>query len=116
MKSKNVKKSNEIILGKNQWLKNIGFLSLYWLFCLLSPFLLIFGLAPFGISDQLAGYFISASIFLPPFLIFIPFRFAKLNSVKEKIIFILVGLTVPAIYIYLAIKTISGMFGGIIFG
>lgn len=106
----------EVISDKKRWLRNIGLLVIYWLFCLLSPFLLIFGLAQFSISDQLAGYFVSASIFLPPFLIFIPFRFAKLNSVKEKIIFTLVGLTVPAIYIYFAIKTISGMFGGIIFG
>ena len=107
----------EVIGNKERWLGNIGFLSLYWLFCLLSRFLFIFGLAPFGISTQLAGYLFSASIFLPPFLVFVPYRFARLNNIKEKIVFILIGLTVPAAYIYLVIRVISSIkFGGIIFG
>lgn len=91
----------------NRWMKNIEFLLGYWIAFNALPFLLT--------RNQHESSYFSLAMFIlvlvSPFLVFIPYKLAKLNHNFEAIIFLLAGISVPLICIVYIFQNIRvGLF------
>jgi hypothetical protein len=99
----------------NELLKNTGYLLYYWVFLVIIPFFVGFSMyvylnynpieflnhAPINYTPICIMLY---SLFIAPFLYFIPYRKVK---PKKGFLFIFLGLVVPYLFIYLSIYLYS---------
>jgi len=81
------------------------YLFLYWIFLVLLPFIISYIIGINNILLGFATYLMLYSIFISPFLFFIPYKLDKIKNDKKKnkILYILFGLVIPFIIAYLTI-------------
>lgn len=91
--------------SSNRWLKNVGSLSGYWLLFVLTPLFLAISLKRNSYSNQLdiSGFLSLYVLFLAPVLFIIPYKLAKLSNQIQKRLFLLFGLILPYLILYLFI-------------
>lgn len=85
----------------NVFLKNLGLLSIYWAIFILAPGFVAFIYDINNIKFDLPGYLSFFVLFISPFIFAVPYKFARLNSKSQKILYIFIGLILPYAFIYL---------------
>ena len=82
---------------------------LYWVIFIIIPSIAVYNMKDYDKALNLPGVIMFYILFIAPFLYFIPYRLSKIINLKQKMIFILAGLVVPYIilYIYTAVQVIG---------
>jgi len=92
-----------------QNIKIILYPILYWVIFVIIPFIAAYNMQGYNRALNISGIIMFYILFVAPFLYFIPYRLVKTMNSKQKLVFILVGLVIPYIvlYIYTAVQIIS---------
>lgn len=99
---------------EKQSIKIILYPIFYWVVFIIIPFIVAFAAKDKRFSFDLVGYILLYIVFFAPLLYIFPYLLSKsrLKNIKEKIFFILCGLVIPylIIYIYLYYEIINMKF------
>lgn len=81
----------------------------YWVVFIIIPFIVAYNMKDYNKMLNIPGVIMFYILFIAPFFYFIPYRLVKVDNSKQKLIFILLGLVVPYIilYIYTAVQIIN---------
>ncbi len=87
----------------NKKIKLILYPVLYWIVLIITPFIVAFLMRRQTQDYNLMGLVTLYILFIAPFLYFIPYILVRPGTTKKKIFFIIFGLIIPYIIIYLYI-------------
>ena len=95
----------KVVVFKKQLLRNVGLLLGYWLLFVLTPLFLAINLKRNNYSNQLdvSGFMGLYVLFFAPVLFITPYKLAKLSNRIQKRLFLLFGLILPYLILYLFI-------------
>ena len=93
----------------NQKIKLILYPILYWIIFVIIPFIVAINLKDYNPALNIPGVIISYITFIAPFLFFIPYKLVEFKNLNQKLVFILMGIIIPYIilYIYIYYKIIE---------
>lgn len=82
---------------------------LYWIISVIIPFIIAYSIKDYNRALNIPGVIMFYILFIAPFLYFIPYRLVKIINSKQRLIFVLAGLIIPYIilYIYIASQIIN---------
>ena len=82
---------------------------LYWIIFVIIPFVIAINLENYNPALNIPGVIMSYIIFIAPFLFFVPYRLVEFKNTNQKLMFILMGIIIPYIilYIYIYYKIIE---------
>ena len=87
----------------NEKNRSLIYLAVYWAILVIVPFVLILFTRNKQYSFDWTGYLMFYIIFIAPVLFVLPYKFSNIKNIKNKILYILFGLVVPYLFIYLLI-------------
>jgi membrane protease YdiL (CAAX protease family) len=109
------KNNKEKGLKINYWPRNIILLLIYWFISTGIPFIIVGGLANNNRSYNSKLLLILSILFIAPILFYFIFKQAKFNSKSGKVAFIIMGLIMPYLFVYIyTFVVFASNFGGII--
>jgi membrane protease YdiL (CAAX protease family) len=90
----------------NQTLKAVLYLIIYWMLFIIFPYVFAININQQSWLYNFAMIFIFFILFVSPFLFFLPYKLSNIRDRKNKIIYVLIGLAIPfiAIYVYFYIS------------
>ncbi len=92
----------------------ILYLLLYWVICIIFPFIVVSFLPQDGLSIDWPGYIMVYILLIAPFLFVIPYLLTRntFDNKKQKVMYVLLGLIVPYIFIYIFMAWTIYQMGG----
>ena len=82
-------------------IKLILFPTLYWIIFIIIPFIIAINLKNYNSALSTPAIIGSYILFIAPFLYFIPYKLTKFKNIKEKLFYIIFGLIIPYLIIYI---------------
>ena len=91
----------------------ILYILIYWIICIIIPsfFLRILMRGNYSL-DGWSGYLLLFILFVSPFIFILPYKISRLKTIRGKIPYILFGLVIPYIIIYLYVCIYISIFTG----
>lgn len=88
--------------GNFSIIKSFIYALVYWVLCIIFPFMLTGYIAPKdSVLSGLFGTVFTYILLIAPLLYIVPFKLSKLPSIKAKTIYIIGGLILPYIMVYI---------------
>lgn len=84
---------------------------LYWVIFIIIPFIVVYNMKDYDRALNIPGIIMFYILFIAPFLYFIPYKLVKIINLKQKLLFIFLGLVIPYIifYTYTVVQVLNAL-------
>jgi hypothetical protein len=85
----------------NKYAKACVYLALYWLVFIITPFLFAINIGEESTLYNYVTAFFMFILFVSPFFFLLPYKLSSFSTTRQRVIYIVVGLILPYVAIYL---------------